>query len=159
MSLFFDLEHTVVRINGHRLGGWADEEDAFMLPDIDLYETTRGADGKMLANSTATRGGEVTIKLLANSPSTAFFMQQWAQIVQGGRVEFNGSWSNSQSGASGRFQRGVMKKGPAGQTLGKSAAATREFVFDFESILATYDSVSFFSGPGVKDGLSSIIGL
>ena len=149
MSLFFSIEHTTVELNGHVCEGWSEDEDAFMVPDIELANIIRGADGKMLAISLSNRGGEITLKFLPTSRSAAFFAQQAAQIRLGAAVIFNGQSVNSQTGVSLRMERGVLKQAPMGQTQGKGAAAAREFVFEFESLIPNYDANNFTAPPEV----------
>lgn len=139
MSTFVSIEDTDVVINGHTVEGWSDDADALTLPDVELASVTRGADGRMVASSTGNKGGEVTIKLLPNSPSTQFFSQRAAEIVGGAVIIFHGLIRNSRLGFSTRLSRGVLMTAPLGQTLGKGEAAAREFTFEFEEILPNYD--------------------
>ena len=148
-GMFFSLEHTIVQINGHNCGGWADEDDALMMPDVELAQVVRGADGQMLATSTGNRGGQISLKFLANSKSNQFFMEQAVRIKQGAVVNFSGTINNPQSGVSVQLDNGVMVQAPLGQTQGRSAAASREFVFEFETITPNYDGANFNSPPQV----------
>ena len=132
------------------LVGWSDDEDAFMVPDVELAKIIRGADGKMMASATSNRGGEIRLKLLPTSLSTQFFAQQISQIRLGATVVFNGLSFNNESGISLRMERGVLITGPFGQTQGKEAAATREFVFEFESLIPNYDGARFTGPPEVR---------
>ena len=148
MSLFASIEHTRFELNGHRVQGWSEDGDSLMMPDVELATIQRGADGKMMAISTANRGGPITIKLLPNSLSTKFFMQQAAVLQRGGRVVFSGSIVNQQTGVSvHELRNGVMTTWPLGQTQGKGEAAAREFVFEFETITVNYDAADFTAIP------------
>ena len=150
MSLDISIEHATVLINGHRVQGWAAEADALLLPEIDLANTTRGPDGLLLASSTGNRGGEVSFKLLANSESAAFFGRQVAEIRRGARIIFEGSYED-QTGYSITFERGVFMRAPFGRTLGNTTPATRVFVFDFESIVESWDGVQTARPPAVAE--------
>ena len=144
--MFISLEGTTFILNGHVVEGWSEATDALSLPDIELAQVQRGADGKMVASSTGNKGGEVQIKLLANSPSCQFLMQQMAQIMRGARVVWEGSIHNAQAGFSVTLGRGVLMTAPAGQTMGKGDVPERVFVFEFETVLPNYDA-AIFSGP------------
>ena len=144
--MFISLEGTTVILNGHVVGGWSEATDALTLPEIELAQVQRGADGKMVASSTGNKGGEVQIKLLANSPSTQFLEQQVAQIMRGAAVVWDGSIRNAQAGFGVTLGRGVLMTAPAGQTMGKGEVAERVFAFEFETVLPNYDAATF-SGP------------
>ena len=106
-----------------------------------------GADGQMFASSTGERGGEVGIKLLPVSRSHRFMQQQMAQILGGQTVRWNGTVENSAQGFSTSLRNGVLKTGPAGNTVGKGSAANREYLFHFEVVLPNYDGAIFAGTP------------
>lgn len=149
MSYNVSLEHTVVRINGHECEGWAAVADALQFPDNQLANYIIGPDGTKSVSSTAFRGGEVVFKFLANSPSTQFFFQQLSRILRGTVVEFSGTVTNTQTGASVRLERGHMQMSPMGQTLGNDTAPAREYTIHFESILPNYDGVKTTRRPAM----------
>lgn len=151
MSTIVSITDTTCILNGHLIRGWSDDADALMLPDIEVANIIRGADGLMVASSTGDRGGEVTIKLLANSPSAAFLFGQAGLILRGARIIFNGSIRNARMGMSTRLDRGVMKTLPGGQTMGKGEAAAREFVFEFQEVLPNYDGAVFPGVPSISE--------
>ena len=141
MSDNVSMQHTTVTVNGHRCGGWAAAADAFQLPDITMAAHEVGADGLKVVASNGMRGGPVVFKFLANSPSRAQF-QRWAsQVLRGAAISFEGSWSNSQTGESGRMERGHMEVAPAGTTMGNAVPPQREFTIVFESVIANFDGV------------------
>ena len=146
------LAHSAVIFNGHRVRGWSEDGDVITIPDVTFAEVVRGADGQLMAQSTADQGGEVVLKLLPISPSCQYFMQQVARILRGAQIIWNGSIDYSQLGFRAQFSRGVMTMGPVGQTLGKSSAAAREFTFEFESIIPNYDGANFEGPPAVQVG-------
>ena len=139
-------EHTVVIFNGHQVQGWSEDADAIGLPDIELASVRRGADGKMAAFSSGNKGGQVTLKLLPNSPSTRFFMQQVARILDGASVVWNGTVQNPQLGSGTRLLRGVMITGPGGLTQGMGDTANRNFVFEFERVIPDWDGADLAGG-------------
>ena len=121
--MIFNLEQTVVEINGHNVTGWSDDTDALSMPTIDIAAVKRGADGLMVASSTGDKGGPVILKLLANSPSTKFFMNLVSTIQNGGRVEFNGTVNDQANGYAIRLERGILMNTPLGQSLGKGESS------------------------------------
>ena len=145
--MHISLEATTVIINGHNITGWSEDTDALTLPDIELANVMRGADGKMVASSTGNKGGPVTFKLLPNSLSAQFLEQQVARILRGAQVVWDGLITNPQSGISVTLQRGVLMTAPVGQTMGKGEAAARTFVFEFETVLPNYDAANFTGSP------------
>ena len=152
-DLFWDVESSEIQFNGHTCEGWSDDEDSFTVPDVELYNVKRGADGKMMVLGTANKGGEVMLKFLPNSRSTQFFGQQASRIREGTLVQFDGSYNNPNSGLSVRFERGVLRVSPFGQTQGKGDAANREFTLEFESIVVNYDAARFSGPPSRAAGL------
>lgn len=152
----YSLLDTIMILNGHRVEGWSEDEDALMMPEITVAATIRGGDGLMMSQSTGDLGGEVTIKLLATSKSTQFFMQQHEIIRRGARVIWNGSIDYGAMGNRNVLRIGAMLTGPSGQTLGKGRAATRQFVFDFQEISNNADAGKFSNAPRVSVGAGII---
>lgn len=139
MSTILSIESISVILNGHTVEGWSDDNDALSLPEgIELANVTRGADGRMVGATTGNKGGQVRIKLQANSPSTKFFMGKLTEQIRGAVITYNGTVVDSRLGTSVRLYRGVMMSGPMGQTIGKGSAPNREFIFEFESVIPNY---------------------
>ena len=151
MPLFGSLEHVRHEVNGHRCEGWADDEAALDYPDIDAASVMRGADGKLLAISSANRGGPVVYKFLANSRSVKFFMQQAAVVQRGGRVVFNATEVDEQTGLSAQLRNGVLTSYPSMQDRGKGSASNREFTIEYEEIIQNYDGAEFTGVPEVAN--------
>ena len=143
------LAHTTVILNGHTVRGWGDDAESLVLPDIEVGDPVVGADGKLMIQSTGETGGSVMLKLMPDAPSTQYFMQQMAAILGGAQVVWNGS-IDYHNGSRVRLQNGGLIKGPAGQTLGKSSAAMREWEFRFEIVLPNYDAANFTESPPVN---------
>ena len=134
----YSLEQIAVVINGHTVTGWGDDTDALSLPNIDLASVIRGAGGKMISVSTGEKGGPVIFKLLPNSPSTKFFMNAIAAQNSGASMKWNGSIRDSVNQVNIILSNGTLTNGPLGQTIGKGAAANREFTIEFETVTPDY---------------------
>ena len=82
----------------------------------------------MAAFSTGDRGGPVTLKLLPNSPSVPFFMNQVTRIlVERDEVIWDGSAKHIKTGASVTLKRGILISGPVWYTMGKGEAGQSHF--------------------------------
>ncbi len=134
----FSIEQTTVILNGHTVTGWSDDADALGMPNVDLANVVRGADGKMVASSTGEKGGPIVIKLLANSPSTKFLMNMVVAQQNGASVSWNGIIRDAINQINVILTNGTLSNAPLGQTIGKGEAANREFTFEFERILPVY---------------------
>lgn len=139
----FSIENVSVVLNGHTVQGWSDDADALSLPNIDLANVVRGADGGMVSTSTGEKGGPVIFKLRPNSPSTAFFMNALAAQQNGASVSWNGLIRDSQNQTNAILTNGVLMNGPLGQTMGKGSTANREFTFEFELVVPDYSAAAF----------------
>lgn len=136
------LEQNTVVLNGHTVGGWSDDADAFSTPDVELLATKIGADGKMVVSSTGNKGGEVMIKLLANSKSAKFFMNVVTAQLVGGSVQWNGLYRDSRNGINVLLNQGYLTTAPLGPKIGKGDVANMEFVFTFERIIPDYSGAN-----------------
>ena len=148
--MIVSLEKTTVIFNGHEIQGWSEDTDSLMMPDaFELASVRRGATGDMAAFSSGDKGGPVSIKLLPNSPSTKFFMQQLTDYLEGGNTIWHGSIQNAQLGFGFTLKRGIMTTGPLGQTMGKGEVANQTFIFEFEEIVPDYDAarMGVIQGP------------
>ena len=131
-------------LNGERITGFADEEPAVDLPNIALSKTKRGPDGTMFVMGTGAKGGEVTVKLLPTSPSVKTFMRAHAEIQQGARIDFEGSFSDDELGFSMLLRGGVLVEAPPGITPDMNP----HFKFDFEEAVPEFDGAQFAPTPG-----------
>ena len=134
----FALEQTSVIINGHTFTGWSDDADALSLPDLELANVVRGADGKMVAVSTGNKGGPVIIKLLATSPSTKFMMNMVAAQMNGAGVSWNGIIRDSINQIAVTLVKGTLTLAPSGPTIGKGEVKNAEFTIEFEKTIPVY---------------------
>lgn len=137
-----DITLGVLLINGHLVSGFSDSEDCLGFPqDLELATVTKGADGKMCGSKTGEKGGEVTIKLLPNSPSAAFFAKLIKQQQLGLPIIISGSWSNPSVGEFIQMKGGILKTGPKGTTYGKGKAGEKVYVIEFETIDETPETL------------------
>lgn len=135
-ALQLSLAHTVVVIGNEEVTGWSDDSDALMMPmDDDFFTVMTGADGRILAVNNGKKGGEVTVKLLPNSPSTAYYLPFWYQIYNNNAIiQWNGYVEDRRNGLKFGLRDGVMLKGPQGMTLGNAAMSNYMFTWYFQTI-------------------------
>ena len=151
--MFLSLKDTTVILNGHTLveslpeqtvNGWSEDTDALTLPDaFEFASVRRGASGDMAAFSTGDRGGPVSLKLLPNSPSVPFLMQQVTAILNKAVVIWEGKVEHKLTGYSVTLTRGVLMSGPLGYTMGKGEVGNLTFTWEFEEITPTFEQVNF----------------
>lgn len=135
MSLVQALDLSAVVLNGVTITGWSQDEDALTLPDAsELYKIERGADGKMIGGRTGEDGGQVTLKLLANSPSVAVLQGFRLAEENGAVVAWNGIIKYN-NGSINTLLNGLMTTAPKGNTLGKGVPKVMSYIFEFESII------------------------
>ena len=134
MSMLRALDLSSVILNGITFTGWSQDEDALTLPDAaELSVFQKGADGLMVAGRTGEKGGEVTFKLLANSPTVQPLQTFILAEKNGAFVEWNGIIKYSDNSIV-TLAKGIMKKVPLGYTLGKGTPKTMSYVFEFQNI-------------------------
>ena len=153
--MLFSLQDVTVILNGHTvegeqiIRGWSEDTDALTLPDaFEFASVRRGATGDMAAFSTGDRGGPVTLKLLPNSPSVPFFMNQVTRIlVERAEVIWDGIAKHTKTGASVTLKRGVLISGPVWYTMGKGEVGNLTFTWEFEQIIPDFTKVNFADVP------------
>ena len=153
--MFFSLQDVTVILNGHAvegeqtIKGWSEDTDALTLPDaFEFASVRRGATGKMAAFSTGDRGGPVTLKLMPNSPSVPFLMNQVTRILSDkAEVIWDGSVKHKRTGASVTLSRGVLVSGPLWYTMGKGEAGNLTFMWEYEQIIPDFTKVNFADVP------------
>ena len=153
--MFFSLQDVTVTLNGHTLEGeqtirgWSEDTDALTLPDaFEFASVRRGATGDMAAFSTGDRGGPVSLKLLPNSPSVPFLMNQVTRIlVDRAEVIWGGSVKHKRTGASVTLKRGILVSGPLWYTMGKGEASNLTFNWEFQEIIPDFAKVNFADAP------------
>ena len=149
------MQDVTVTLNGHtvegeqNIRGWSEDTDALTLPDaFEFASVRRGATGDMAAFSTGDRGGPVSLKLLPNSPSVPFLMNQVTRIlVERTEVIWDGSVKHIKTGASVTLKRGILISGPVWYTMGKGEAGNFTFNWEFEEIIPNFAKVNFADVP------------
>ena len=152
--MFVSLEHSVTTINGHVLEGWADDQEALMIPDIDLTNVSIGADGLLAASSTGQRGGAIEFKFQPHSPSVQFFGTQLVRYLRGAPVIFQGSIVDQAMGVSIRLDSGVLQTGPLGQSRGNKAPKSQVYKIFFQLILPNYDGMKTVAAPVIAGDIT-----
>ena len=156
--MLYSLQDVTVNLNGHTvegeqiIRGWSEDSDALTLPDaFEFASVRRGATGVMAAFSTGDRGGPVTLKLMPNSPSVPFLMNQVARIlVDKAEVIWDGSVKHikaGKTGASVTLKRGILISGPLWYTMGKGEAGNLTFMWEFQEIIPDFAKVNFADVP------------
>ena len=133
----FGPEHLTVNMNGHEVQGWASVADFFMPPqDTEFFSVRIGPTGDAFYyRRGSSRGGEVKMVLMPNSPSVDFFDQQVQVVARGGFVEWNGTARNSANGKSITMERGIIRRAPKGEQFGEEEVANKTYIFYFEDIV------------------------
>ncbi len=153
--MLYSLQDVTVTLNGHTvegeqiIRGWSEDTDALTLPDaFEFASVRRGATGEMAAFSTGDRGGPVTLKLIPNSPSVPFLMNQVTRIlVERAEVIWDGSVKHRKSGASVTLKRGILVSGPLWYTMGKGEVGNLTFNWEFQEIIPNFTNVNFADVP------------
>ena len=138
MTTNVSITNTVVKINNVTIEGFAAQADALSMPDIEVITEEVGADGLLLVSSTGMRGGLVEFKMQVNSSGYEWFGQQFTEILQGAVKNFEGSVSYTELGLTVRLNRGAMKMGASGISLGNAIPAARVFGIYFETVLGNF---------------------
>ena len=147
--MFFSLQDVTIILNGHTVEGWSEDTDALTLPDaFEFASVRRGATGDMAAFSTGDRGGPVSLKLLPNSPSVPFLMNQVTRILsEKAEVIWDGSVKHSRTDASVTLNRGILISGPLWYTMGKGEVSNLTFTWEFEEIIPNFKKVNSAGVP------------
>ena len=156
MAVLIDHRNSVLRLGGAevtRATGLSDDDPPVELPEITLSEQVFGKDGTMYAMATGRQGGEVKVKLLPTSPTTARWLNVYASIIKGARVLWNGSYTQefhitSEEGERvynyvSTFRGGVLKMATPGVVPGVNAI----FTFEFERIIPDFTLANFDEPP------------
>ena len=134
-----DATNTSVVLNGHTCTGFSEDTDAVTLPEIELGTVTRGANGDMVGHSSGNRGGEVKLKFLPTSRTHFFLQRQMQRQMAGQEVRWDGSIEYRTTNASVRLENGRMTMGQSGTTVGKGAASSVVYTFEFEELVSNFD--------------------
>ena len=140
------IDQFVVNLGGHIVRGWSEDADALMMPEaFELMMTRRGGDGQLIGSPTNDQGGPISLKLLANSSSTAFFMRAGTSQKKNPKsvICWHGGIENISQNYKFVVTHGVMTHMPLGQNAGKSTAANQVFSFDLQVIDPDYEMAAF----------------
>ena len=159
-SRIVSIEHTLFVVEGLVIQGYSSDADALM-PEIEGITVDRGAQGSMVAYTTADYGGPVTIKLQPTSPSLKqlFAWSNQYQPPTGMAVlprHFEAYMLNIPLGFKFTFHGGLMTRWPGGLTMGKGSTGTFNFMWEFEDIKRDMDKLNVadaFRLPGDFDGV------
>ena len=143
--MFKSAAYCTVILNGIELDGLSEDEDAIMLPgEVELYNVSIGAQGDLIAFRTAERGGEVAFKFQPTSVSGRMIGVLLEKIRNNSAViRFDGTVVDDVAGETFTLQKGVLLKGPLGNTYGKGAAANRVYTFRFQDIIAEWGTADY----------------
>jgi hypothetical protein len=120
----------------HKITGWSDSADCLSLPDSsELNQVKKGADGKMVSSSTGEKGGEVSVKVLPNSPFVDRMSAEIELIKQGVQIPIELLVTNTTVGDVTVCTGGALKSAPVGLTYGKGEVGEMVYVFEFERIV------------------------
>ena len=142
--MVFNIDDLVLELNGHIVeGGFSEDADAIMFEPIELVGDPRvGADGSVAFFASGNKGGTFTLKLLPNSPSIPFFIQQANVVRDGGSVTWQGSLRDVRRGISVQFRIGALMSFMPFPSSGKASASNYEFPFYFGEIIPSYEAAT-----------------
>lgn len=143
MAYFLSAASVQLTLNGHTFNGFADGADSIVLPTITLTNTKIGADGKIQAHSTGTKGGDVSVMLQPTSPSHVFMQKQAALQQNGQGTIWRGTLRDAQSGISVSLENGYLKEYTPAGAVGKGDAKDQTYVWTFERITPNMDGANF----------------
>ena len=152
MASIESFAHIECIINGFRFTGWADEDPPYEFEYESSSTRTRGPDGGLYALGLTMYGGMWTFKMMPNSPTTQWAIQQ-EQMRKDAHVNgspfryYEGTIIDSVQGVSFRLEGGIIDIFPATKIPG----VTYEGTIDFEKITSLVDG-GMFSPPLVTVG-------
>lgn len=127
--------HLEIILNGHRIVGFADEDQPYEFEWPELDEPMTGADGGSYGRAIADFGCLLTLRLTDISPSLQWFINERAMhldaVRNGGEIPiFNGSINDIVFNVSGQLQRGRITGAAPGFPM--AAGSTNEIMFEFD---------------------------
>jgi hypothetical protein len=118
------------------VSGFSESNDCFSLPgDAELNKVKTGADGKCIATRTGEQGGEVTVKVLPNSPFVDRMAAEMALVDRGVQVPIQMTATNTIVGDVVTGVNGVFISGPRGPSYGKAEVGEMVYKFHFEKVI------------------------
>lgn len=148
----------ILVLNGEEVTGFSDADDALMFEDRDAWQDPRiGMYGNWSLRRNPDQGGNLTIRLLADSDSVPRMVRADARTRSGDAVFFNGYAENEKTGERVELAEGVMRSSPPFSTVGASGVQDKTFVFQFKNMQSVYEGVRY--DPMPRDGgVASSIG-
>ena len=143
-------DHLEIIINGHRLTGFADEDQPYEHEFPVIVESTTGADGKLYGKANAAFGVILTVRLNDVSPSLGWAFEQRTMLLEairrGGAIPvINGSINDLNFGVSGRYQNGHLEGNFPGFPM--AAQSTNELMFKFEEWIGNTQGGQYEAPP------------
>ena len=132
-----------LELMGETVTGLADDDPPVEIPQIEMITTKFGQDGTMYAHNLEILGGELMVKLLPTSPWCKKMLRWMAEMQNGMRLDFTGTYGDSELGFSTQLEGGVMTKCPPAVIPNQ----TFEVSFMFEEMRPQYDSAKFAASP------------
>ena len=137
--------HLEIIIAGHRMVGFADEDQPYEFEWPELRDGIVGADGGHYSRAVPDFGGMITIRLSDMSPSVQWSIAQRTMhqnaVEQGGTIPIlSGSISDSSFGISGTMEGMTVENIPAWPP---AAGTTFELSFDMERFTPSVDGGAF----------------
>ena len=135
------VEKTKVFINianrGRReIRGLSDDADSLMFADVEWLQQTTGAQGDVIIYTTGEKGGDFTMKLLANSSAV---FREMAELVAANQdadpKECLIEMVNQTVPFSYRLEGTYLMGGPPGHTMGKGNVANLNYRFHATRII------------------------
>ena len=158
MATQVSLARTRVKLNGtniegspHDVTGYADDNEVITLPTITLFEVATGADGAILPQGSAMRGGEFSLKLLPTARSVAWLFTQFTRILNGNIVNWSGTIDYTDIGLKVTLSNGVMLEGPTGVSLGKQSTSALEWKWHFQAIVPDASILRISNAPTLSE--------
>jgi hypothetical protein len=140
MNNLVGLDVTSLVINDVLITGFSEDSDAITIPKIERAVVKYGGDGRMVAMTTGKRGGVVTIKLLASSPSVPFMNDLSLTAQAGAGISVYGLLRSNTQLSSCAFQRGYFTSDTPYASMGASSVSSYEYEIGFEVIAADFSS-------------------
>ncbi len=148
--------HSQLIINGELVAGYSEDDPPVEFESITHAEEMYGQDGTLYAKGTSRRGVTMTVKLLPSSTTAEKWMRRSAEISQGARLNWEGSYGDQALGTITALRGGFLKEAPVALVPGQTA----EFVFVWEESLPQFDGSNLSPSPGqssFRDDVGDVI--
>lgn len=154
MSKVISPDNSKLILNGHLFKGYADVNDAIQVPDRNIRDMKRGADGEILLGSTGQRGENLTITLLPNSTSFLDYMLPQIEAENNGAIiQYNGAIYYRSIGVTVSLQEGYLTTIPSIITVGQGFAGNIKIGWGFNRIEWISGTNSVSDNPAEDTGV------